>query len=350
MKLLSALLGTPQAFAVDLSDTTLQIMEVRGGGTGRVGAFTHQDIPPGLIENGRILDQAKLAEAIRAGMNSCKPGPPSTKRAAAELPDTQTFLHHIRCEETRTHTEMREHIRTIAEEHVPLNLEESYWDFKITEQSAEGMEILFAAAPKAIIEIYVHTFTLAGLELVLLEPESIALARGVVERVKIPAGSIQAIIDIGGRSTTMVFVERTGVRLSVSVPAAGQAFTAAIAEAKHLDSETAEQVKREQGFSDGVVAEAVRKALSPVLEEFAKAHEFACRTSGCSLGGIILAGGSSAMPGLAEELKTQFGCEITMAKVPFTVGGLQLHQIATISGLAVRAKKLSPGINFIQKT
>jgi type IV pilus assembly protein PilM len=348
MNLLSSVFGVPAAFALDISDSTLQIMEVGGRDLGKVASFSHTDIPKGLMENGRVLDQPKLAEAIRNAIKTASPRKPRTKKVVAELPESQTFTHHFSVERQAGRQNLREAVRLLAEETMPFALAEYVWDFEVLNATDEASEILFAAAPKELVEAYKHTLLLAGLELRILESESMALTRSIVEIKKIPTESLGVVIDIGGRATTLAFVDSNGLELSINIPVAGDSLTAAISTALKIDEAAAEKLKREKGFQDPKAAEAMRAAFSPLIKQYQQATSYIQTKTRRTLRGALLAGGSSALPGIVDELKTMLGLPVDFGKPPFSVNGLLPHQIVVVSGLAMKAKKLSTGINLVQ--
>ena len=345
MSILKKLIGTPQAFALDISDTDIQILEVRGLKNGNVRAFAHIDLAEGIVKEGLILDQAKLAEAIRSAVDACRPNKPSTKKVVACLPDTKSVTHLFEFE-TVKEKNYRDTIQKLAAVTVPFNLEELTWDFVVRSKTAELTSVMFAAAKKDLVQAYDHTCALAGLELTILEPESLSLSRAVVDRIKLKPNELISVIDIGGRSTIIAFISRLGMRLTIDSPIAGQALTDAIASANKVDAATAEKLKREKGFSDASAAEAMRETMKPIIEEFQRAKNHLLRQKDVTLTRVFVAGGSSATPGIIEELKTSLGIETALAVPPFSIPGYSINQLAVVCGLAVRAKKLSPGINL----
>ncbi len=345
MSILKTLLGTPQAFALDISDTDIQILEVKGRKNGAVRAFSRTDLAEGVVKEGIILDQAKLAEAIRAAVDACRPNKPSTKKIVACLPDSKSVTHLFEFD-TVNEKNLRDTVQQLAAVTIPFKLEDMAWNFTVRSRSNERTSVMFAAAKKELVQTYEHTCTLAGLDLSILEPESLSLSRAVVDRIKLKPNELISVIDIGGRSTIIAFIGRLGMRLTVDSPIAGQALTEAIAAANKVDAATAEKIKREKGFSDASTAEVMRAALKPLIEEFQRAKNHLLRHNDVALTRVFLAGGSSAMPGLVEELKTLLGIETALAVPPFTISGFSPNQLAVVCGLAIRAKKLPPGVNL----
>lgn len=345
MSILKTLLGTPQAFALDISDTDIQILEVKGLKNGAVRAFARTDLAEGIVKDGIILDQAKLAEAIRAAVSACRPNKPSAKKVVACLPDSKSVTHIFEFD-TVSEKILRDTVRQLAARTVPFNLDEMAWDFSVRSRTNELTTVMFAAAKKELVRAYEHTLTLAGLDLAILEPESLSLSRAAVNRVKLKPSEYVSVLDMGGRNTIIAFIGRMGMRLTVNSPIAGQAVTDAIAAANNINAAAAEKIKREKGFSDPATAEIMRKAIQPLVEEFQRAKNYLLRQNGATLTRVFVAGGSSAIPGITEELKKTLEIETALAVPPLTISGFSPNQLAVVCGLAVRAKKLSTGVNL----
>lgn len=348
MNLLSKLLGKPQAFALDISDTTLQIMELSGGSKGRITSFAHLDISPGLMENGRILDQPKLAEVIKQALAAAKPRPPHEKKVVTAIPESQVFTHHFALEKKIKNEDLRKIALKKAGETLPIKLEDYIWDIQVMKNGGEKQEVLFAAAERELVRTYKYTLLLAGVDIAILEPESYALARATINAAKLAPDAICAILDMGGRSTTLIFINNKGLQLSSSIPIAGNALTEALAKAKNLETAGAEKLKREKGFTDPQTAPLLNAVLLPLFDQFRQAVSFVENKTGGKTKKILLAGGSSTLPGLPEVLNKALNLEISEAMPPYEVSGYKPSQLAVVSGLALRAKTLSTGLNLIK--
>lgn len=310
-------------------------------------AASRVELPPGVVEDGVILDQDKLAEAIRHAVDEAKPAPPKTKRVVAELPESRTLTHHVQVERTVKPRDLPERVLELAKDVLPINLDEYRWDYQVLGQNETTYEILVAAAPKDLVQTYEQTLMLAGLNLDALELESMALTRASIKSVKLPAGEATVVMDMGGRVTTFAFVDAEGLQLSATFPIAGDALTAAIASSLKIKPEDAEKQKRSKGFKDAAMAKAMQDALASLVEEFKKAQGFYEARHLHKVTSILLAGGSSAMPGIGEALTQSIGIPVELATIPFELPNMNPSQTVVVAGLALRATKLSPGLSFI---
>lgn len=347
MAALFSFLHRQHAFALDLSDNAISLLETHGGLRPHVAAWSRVELPAGILEDGLILDQEKLAEAIRRAMDEATPAPPATKQVVAELPESRTFVHHFTIERDVDVKEFPDIVLARAEDTLPVNLEEYVWDYEILAQSDAGYEVLFAAAPVELVQTYEQTLALAGLKLEVLELESMALMRAALKSgIPAPAEAV-ALMDLGGRVTTIAVVDAAGLRLSVTIPVAGDALTAGISKKLKLKPEEAEKRKRAKGFKDADVAKAMESVLAPLIEEFSAARLFYETRYPQKLTRVLIAGGSSALPGIGDVLARQLGVPVELASSPFEIPNVSSSQTMVVSGIALRAAKLSPGLSFI---
>lgn len=347
MGFFTSLFHKPLGFALDFSDSAIHLLEVRGHGANDVTSSGRFEIPAGLVEDGRILDQAKLAEAIRRARGEAVPRPPLTNRVVACLPESQTYLTRFTVDRTIPQKDLEQAIADRGAQSLPINLNDHAWDHQILATTETSYDILFAATPADLVEAYEQTLALAGLKLEVLEPESLALLRALVAPAKIAKESAVLVLDIGGRSSTMAFVDALGLQLSVTLPVAGHVMTDAVSKKLKISPAEAEKRKVKKGFTDKDFVDVMRKAIQPLLEEAGRARAYYEKISGRNIQQVIVAGGSSALPGIDEEIEKALGVSVEKGAPPYTVQGFEPQQIAVPAGLALRATSLEQGINFI---
>lgn len=87
---------TPEPFGLDLSDRSFKIAEVsRKRGKFSLKNLGVQSIEEGLIQDGEIHSEEKLARVIRDGLGRLKNGPPTSPYVACSLPEQKTFLRVV---------------------------------------------------------------------------------------------------------------------------------------------------------------------------------------------------------------------------------------------------------------
>ncbi|MBU1032775.1 pilus assembly protein PilM [Patescibacteria group bacterium] len=342
-----SLFGKPKAFGLDLSDNALYLMEVKGESASSVTSAAHFELPKGLVEDGKVLDQEQLVDYLRNAVAESQPLAPSSNNVVLGLPESQTYIGHFRISKEISKKELLDEVYAEAGDNMPIDLENAAWDYEILATTEDAHEILFAAASAEVVEDYEHAMNLAGLDLKVLEPEALALSRSLIKPSDLEADQGVAILDIGARTSNLQFLDKMGLQLSLSVRVAGNDFTAAIAKHLKIKVDQAEIAKRSKGFGDAKIAATLNTIMLPLVNEFVEARNFYEAKVIRKVTDVILVGGSSAMPGIDQELQNLLRIPVSLGVPPFSFTDLQSHQIAAVSGLAMRGRILSSGINFI---
>lgn len=186
----------------------------------RVLAYTVQDLPAGLMEDGVIKDQKRIQESILAAMRECKIDPSTREPIVASIPETQSFLRVVEVPNMQE-DEMGEAVQWEVAQHIPFGLENVYidWEPIIAEghQAASGRrEILVGAAQKKVVDPLSAVFQALGLDVAAFELESQALVRSLIsEDLRSKQGML--MVDLGGGSTNVVIHDHGTIRFTASL-------------------------------------------------------------------------------------------------------------------------------------
>jgi len=313
----------------------------------RVLAYSRITLVAGIIENGEILDQKAFAKAIKKLVSEATPQPPKTTRVSMSLPEAVTFMEHFVVPIAFEGEHLDEEVIRQAEMIMPLNLDEYAWDYQPLYKGPDVQEVLFAAASKAVVEAYAHTVTLAGLELVMLEPESLSLVRALGSSQKTDEKTGIAVIDMGGRATHVLLSDDHGLWLSVSYPEGGISITQAIMEKKKLTEKAAELLKKNKGLSDASVKDIIQAYVENFGKEFEKASTYYTKRTGRQIKLALITGGASLLEGLREQLATKIGIPVKQAQLAVDIKEISPAHSAVVFGLAVRPRKKQKQFSFV---
>lgn len=176
------------------------------------------------------------------------------------------------------------------------------------------VEVFLAAVPKDQTARYQRIMQGAGLNLVALELENAGLIRGMLGNDLAPS----ALINIGGRSTSIVVVYKGYERLSHNYEIGGFEITKAVAEAYGVSLEDAEYVKRTVGLDPGQEQnlQSVAGALiDMIIFEAQKTIRTFEETKNIQVTRIVLVGGLVNMPYFVEYFKEKIGREVYVGNV-----------------------------------
>lgn len=227
-----------------------------------------QKIGEGIIKEGEIIDEESLVKIIKEGISSVKGEKLNTKYVACSLPEEQGFLQIIQMPRIRKE-ELKKAVRYEAENYIPLPIDEVYLDSEIIppiHNHLDHFDILIVAFPKKIVDPYIYCLKRAGLQPVVLELESLAVARALVKKEVSPHSML--LIDLGMSKTNFIVFSGYSVRFTSSIPVFSQEITQAVARNLNAEPEEAEKLKLKYGLK-GKQSEGrkVREALIPVLTD-----------------------------------------------------------------------------------
>jgi type IV pilus assembly protein PilM len=133
-----------------------------------------------------------------------------------------------------------------AQQNVPFPIEEVVWDYQLIGRGEGELDVMLAAIKADIIVGLTDAVEQAGLVTDLVDVAPMALYNSV--RYNYPdLKGCALIIDIGARSTDLIFMEDNRVFIR-SVPVAGNAITQQIMREFELSFEDAEEMKRAHAF------------------------------------------------------------------------------------------------------
>jgi type IV pilus assembly protein PilM len=210
-----------------------------------------------------------------------------------------------------------------AKQYVPLPLTEVALDWLKVGEFTDGkgfthQKILLISVPHEQIKKYQAMFRAAGLNLVALEIESLSLARTLGGD---PTPTL--IVDIGSRSTNIVFFEHGSLIWNVQSDFGGASLTQALATSLGVNPLRAEELKKERGILGAGPSHELSTIMVPFLDamieevkkaQFVYAEQFpaAKKTER-----IILAGGGASLLGIEPYFEKEFVLPVVRSS-PFT--------------------------------
>jgi type IV pilus assembly protein PilM len=223
-----------------------------------------------------------------------------------------------------------------AENYIPLPIENVYLDFQVvsSKEDSQEMEVLIAAFPKKIVDSYTDCLQRAGLKVLSLEIESLAVARALVEKEFTEKPIL--LIDLGFSRTGFVIFSGRSVRFTSSIQVSSNNFTQIIAKNLNLDEETAEKLKIRHGLEGkisfkikeertekkierGMVFEALIPALADLIQQIKRCQDYYqnhASSQGLSdnmaIEKVLLCGGGANLKGLPELLSVELKSPVAL--------------------------------------
>lgn len=336
---------------LDISDLSLKAVQIqKKARINTIRALNWQAVPAGLIEEGVIKDEDKIAKLIRRVIEKST-DKFTTQYAAISLPEPKTFIKliDIASKKIEGH-KIRDLIRKELPRHIPIDINEMQIDWQEVNNGHKYRKFLVAAVPKTIVEEYVKVCNMAGIEVVALEVEAQAIERAILPRVKNKdSEGVKIILDLGASRTSIILLDRGMIQFANSIAnLSGEKITEKIMEKKNLSHDKAEKAKLICGSSPkkckGVILEIINEAIDELVKEIINAinfyqDHFAGQTKDLQ---IILCGGGANMNNIDKTLEEKLKRKIVIAdplanissELPKKVGNIEAY--TTAIGLALR--------------
>lgn len=286
-----------ETFGLDISDSSLKAAEIKNGS---LISFTGVDIEPGTVVKGRVENKANLTSAIKSLMKTFKP---RTKYVSVSLPEESSFLKVIRMPKM-SERDLESAVIYEAENHLPVASDKVYLDYQVIGPSKDkdGIELLMVALPREVANNFTSAIRNAGLFPVLMEIESLAIVRSLINRSEKKSSFL--IVDIGESKTSFIIFAGGVVQFSGSIQTSSGSLTEEIMEAERVDRLKAETIKIEEGIhgikGSSIFVDDLKDAIKRHIEYYRSrvAHEEGVD----DIKKVVLCGGGANLKGLLDEI------------------------------------------------
>ncbi len=287
----------------------------------------------------------EVSKAIKVLLKDLKV---NTKLAATALPEHETVSRLVSLPPLKE-TEIRDALRFEAETFVPYPLDQVSIDYEVVDEDQAGrLSVFTIAAKNDLIANFVKIFKGAGLELTAIESPAVAMKR-LLQQMGVSTEATMAV-DIGEKFSNIVTFRKSNIYFSRSMPVGGESLTRAISVNLGLDMASAEEYKKAYGIKEMELEGKIKNAIMPVFnsmaEEIRKAMALFAENGEQKIQLLVLSGGGSKMPGMAEELTRILGVEVQVVQPFLKIDATKItapvdlnsegYRFATAAGLAMR--------------
>ncbi|GAB4458771.1 MAG: pilus assembly protein PilM [Armatimonadaceae bacterium] len=329
MSLFSSLFGKEVVIGVDFGTAYIKAVQVEAHRDSfRVTRAAQQRTPQAAIRDGIIVDKDAVAAATRQMLKAAGIFATSAVIAVSGPTVQVRVVKMPRMPEAA----LVKSARYEASKYISSNVDESNLAFEIlgaVEEDVNQMNVMLVAAPREMVDSRIDTVERAGLEAVCVDLETFALQRSVVDcnRRAFEDGALRALVDIGASHTEVCLLNGASFALTRSIPIAGDTFTDALKNQLRVDVAEAERIKMEIDLSVLLTggdpemvetAKSIQSVVDEMLREIRRSVNFyqSQQTDGApqmQLTEILLAGGSSQLPGMVPYINARLGTPARVA-------------------------------------
>lgn len=208
--------------------------------------------------------------------------------------------------------ELQESFSWHAEEHIPFDISDVNLDYELTSRSEDALHVLMAACKSDKIANMKQAIQLAGKQPVIIDVDAFALQNCYEVNYRPRPGEIVALLNIGAATMNINILNGTRSVFARDASVGGSQYTSLLQRELGLSFEQAESVKRGMPLPEGTEPRPIQPIIETVSEALAlevkKTVDFYRATAQDEAGiqKILLAGGGSKLPGLADFLGRKF--------------------------------------------
>lgn len=338
---------------LDVSSSSVKLVELGRNKAGQLvlERCAIEPLERGWVSDGNIEKFDEVAEAVRRVV---KKSGAKTRNVAMALPPSAVITKKIVLPGGLSDVELEMQVEAEANQYIPFPLDEVSLDFCVigpSTASAGDVDVLIAAARREKVQDIQGLAEAAGLKPVIVDVESYAsrLAAGrLIENLPDKGvGTIVALFEVGALTTSMQVIRDDEVLYERDQAFGGAQLTQLIVRQYGFSLEEAESKKRSGELPEDYESSVLRPFVESMVQEIGRALQFFfTSTPHNKVDYVLLAGGSSALPGLTEAVtqQTGFPCSLVNPFDGMEIGdGVRLKRMKretpsylTSCGLALR--------------
>lgn len=306
---------------VDICATSVKLVDIqRQQGMFHLKSYGIERLPEGVVVDKLIVDTEAVGDTIASLARRCQV---ANAHAATAVSGSAVITKIIDMDMALSDVEREAQIRLDADQYVPYPLEDVNLDFEVLGPSLvsdDMVQVLLAASRSENVDQRVDALTFGGMQTKVMDIESHAIERAFGLMVDNLPGlpELVALVDIGHNQTTLYVAKNGEFIYSREQLFGGAQLTEAIQNRYGLSFEEAELSKRERTLPDDYYPEVLTPFIENTIQQITRSLQFYFSSSQYSnIDHVVLAGGSSSIPGLAGMAQQKLGVTVSIAN-PFT--------------------------------
>jgi type IV pilus assembly protein PilM len=297
---------------------------VSNNGSVQLERVVREPLLPGVVVGGELRDPAALGDALKAFFARNKLPKKGVRLGLASNRIGVRIVDIVGVAEDK---QLANAVQFRAQEALPVPLDEAVLDYRVLGESTndEGQpvrRVLLVVAHRELVERYVEACKRAGISLVGIDLEAFALLRALAAPVDRGSSALVAVAVGHDRSTFAVSDGRTceftrvlewgGWMLNVALARVFESTPSEVEALKrHLSLDGTVQPENLTPEQHALALDALRKQVQVFARELVSSLQFYQGQPGSlGIGEIVLSGGTTHLPGMAEELQRLIGVPV----------------------------------------
>src|SRR5687767_4264815 len=294
---------------LDIGSSSVKAVELqKKGNSVQLMSLGYENLQPDTIVDGQIMELNNVSNVIANIFNEHTI---KTHRVAAGVSGHSVIVKNIVLPQM-SQEELQESFSWHAEEHIPFDIADVNLDYELTGKSSETLHVLMAACKSDKIANVKQAIQLAGKQPVIIDIDAFALQNCYELNYQPKSGEVVALLNIGAATMNINILNGARSLFARDASVGGSQYTSLLQKELGLTFEQAESVKRGMPLPEGSEARPIQPIIETVSDilalEVRKTMDFyrATAEEGGQIQKILVAGGGSKLPGLAEYLAKRF--------------------------------------------
>src|SRR5687768_9426419 len=303
-------MGKKSLVGLDIGSSSVKAVELNKKGNAlQLVNLGFENLQPDTIVDGQIMELNNVANVITSIFTEHQI---KTTRVAAGVSGHSVIVKNIILPQM-SEEELQESFSWHAEEHIPFDIADVNLDYQLTNNSSESLHVLMAACKSDKIANVKQAIQLAGKQPVVIDVDAFALQNCYEVNYQPKPGQIVALLNIGASTMNINILNGTRSVFARDASVGGSQYTSLLQKELGLSFEQAEAVKRGLPLPDGIESRPIQPIIETVSDilalEVRKTMDFYRATADegeSQIQKILLAGGGSKLPGLADFFGRRF--------------------------------------------
>src|SRR5258706_6856960 len=296
---------------LDIGSSSIKAVELKSTKQGyELVSFGLESADKDRVVDGAIMDAPLVAGAISNIFETQKI---KTKNVATAVSGHSVIVKRVTLP-MMTEDELYDRIQSEASQHIPFDIADVNLDHQLLESIDSQMDVLLVAVKKDKILNHTNVLAQSGKNSTVVDIDAFALQNCYELNYDPDPGQTVALLNIGA-SVMNINIVRGGIPLFTrDVSVGGNQYTDALQKELDLSYEDAERLKKGENIA-GVAEEhrgtILRSVTDILVLEIQKTFDFFRATAtGESIQKIVVAGGSSRVPGLMDGVREEFAAPV----------------------------------------
>ncbi|MCE8003884.1 type IV pilus assembly protein PilM [Billgrantia ethanolica] len=308
---------------VDITSATVKLIELRRmGARYQIESYAVRPLREGAVVERRIRDMGEVADVLRRAVESARP---TSRQAVAAVPASAAITKTLTLPASLNDDEIEARIQLESDKHIPFPFSEVAFDFQrlgLNARYGDQQDVLLVACRQQDVHQLTDALSQAGLIPAAVDVEAFAMERAFGElRQQLPPAAGEddcvALVDIGATMNAFHVLRGGRIVYSRDTVFGGRQLTEEIRARYGLTLEEAGLAKKRGGLPEDYHASVLSPFIETIVQQVGRSLQL-YYTAGRKheVKRMVLAGGSSVIPGLAERLAQESAMQVVIAN-PF---------------------------------